>query len=173
MNRNIIVTIGFLIASAGICLADISAPPAWGQPNHLLTSRIEIKGRQFATGKPVHVSYTVHNLAEKPTRIWHSGFYSNHQIRVCDQNGKVVALTAFGQQCFNAFSPGGARDKNFPVDIKPGGEDNSDLEIQDLNRLYDLSAPGHYSVQVLYEEYQDGWQGQLWSNVIIIQIAAP
>jgi hypothetical protein len=58
------------------------------------------------------------------------------------------------------------------VDIKPRGEDKSDGEMQDIARLYDLSFPGLYSVQVLYEEYQDGWQGQLWSNVLIIQIVA-
>jgi hypothetical protein len=104
--------------------------------------------------------------------IWHSGFWSNHQIRVCDPNGRLVALTAFGRERFNSFSPGGERNKNFPVDLKPDGEDKSDGEMLDIARLYDLAAPGLYSVQVLYEEYQGGWEGRLWSNVIIIQITA-
>jgi hypothetical protein len=127
-------------------------------------------GRQFGQGKPIPVSYSVKNLAKTPTRIWHSGFWPNHQIRVCDQNGKLAPLRAFGQERFKAFSPGGSRHKNFSVDIKPGDEDKSDGGLQDIAELYDLSAPGIYSVQALYEEYQGGWEGQLWSNVLIIQI---
>jgi len=165
-----IVLIALLPATA--CAIDDSSKPTWGHPNHGLTSGIAITGRQFAAGKPILLSYTVQNLTKKPVRIWHSGFWPNHQLRVCDQNGKLATLRPFGQERFNAFSPGGERRKNFPVEIAPGEEDKSDGEMQDIAQLYDLSAPGIYSVQVLYEEYQGGWEGQLWSNIIIIQIVA-
>ena len=170
MKHLIIWSLGVLVCT-GAYSADPSEPAAFGHPNHGLVSRIEITGRKFTPDKPISVSYTVKNLATMPTRIWHSGFWANHQIRVCDQNGKLVALRDFGRERFKAFSPGGARDKNFPVDIKPGGEDKSNgtIDMQDITRLYDLSSPGIYSVQALYEEYQGGWEGQLWSNVIIIQ----
>lgn len=172
MKHLILWPLGLLIGSV-VCSADPPETGAFGHPNHGLASHVEISGRQFTAGKPVLVSYTVQNLAATPTRIWHSGFWANHQIRVCDQNGKLAALSAFGQERFKAFSPGGARNKNFPVDIKPGSEDKSDGDTQDITRLYDLSSPGIYSVQALYEEYQGGWEGQLWSNVIVIHIVNP
>ena len=172
MKHLIIWSLGLLVGTA-VYSADPPEPAAFGQPNHGLASCIEIIGRQFTPDKPILASYTVKNFATTPTRIWQSGFWANHQIRVCDQNGKLVALRAFGQERFKAFSPGGSRNKNFPIDINPGSEDKSDGDMQDITRLYDLSSPGIYSVQALYEEYQGGWEGQLWSNVIIIQIVNP
>jgi hypothetical protein len=143
-----------------------------GQPNRGLVSRIEIKERKFAVGAPIVMSQIVRNVGEKPLTVWHSGFWSNHQIRVCDQDGKLVPLTPAGKERLGAFSPGGERTKNISIELKPGEEDVSDGANRDVTALYDLTTPGIYSVQALYEEYQGNWEGQLWSNVIVIQIVA-
>ena len=95
----------------------------------------------------------------------------NHRIRVCDRAGALVALTPAGRQRYDAFSPGGDRHKNFQGTIQPGKEDASEGDC-DVTQFYDLAKPGIYSIQYLYEEYQGGWEGQLWSNVVIIEITA-
>ena len=169
MKHLILWMLGLLL-STGVGFADPSKPAATGHPNRGLKSRIQMTGRQFAPAEPILVSYSVKNVAQTVTTVWNSGFWPNHQIRVCDQNGKLAALREFGKERFNAFDPGGERAKNFPVELKPGAEDKLGDGLQDLARLYDLTSPGIYSVQVLYEEYQGGWEGRLWSNVIIIQI---
>lgn len=42
----------------------------------------------------------------------------------------------------------------------------------DLAELYDLSKPGKYTVQYIYEERQGGWEGKLPSNLLAFEIAA-
>ena len=56
------------------------------------------------------------------------------------------------------------------MEMAPGKDDATEGNYN-LLELYDLKKPGLYSVQYLYEEYQSGWQGQVWSNVVVIEIA--
>jgi hypothetical protein len=52
-----------LLSAASYAIDDSTKSEAWGHPNHGLTSRIEITGRQFAPAKSILVLYTVRNLA--------------------------------------------------------------------------------------------------------------
>src|SRR5262249_28391869 len=56
-----------------------------------------------------------------------------------------------------------------PVKVPPGGEDAA-YEQYDLTRLYDLSKPGRYTVQYVYEEKLGGWEGRLPSNEAAFEI---
>jgi hypothetical protein len=53
--------------------------------------------------------------------------------------------------------------------IKPGEIDNA-LSSYDISKFFTMTKPGVYSVQYLYEEYQGGWEGKLWSNIVKIKI---
>lgn len=153
-----------LAASSAIALA---APT--GEPSKGLATRIEMAGTKFKAGDPIQVRYVKANVSGKPLTIWHSAFWPNHRIRVCDQSGELAPLTEQGKVRYKAFSPGGERGKNAPWEIAAGKEDATEGNY-DLRDLYDLKKPGLYSVQYLYEEYQSGWQGQAWSNVLIIEV---
>jgi hypothetical protein len=144
------------------------AAPA-GEPSKGLVTRLEIAETKFKVGEPIQVRYTKTNVSDRPLTLWHSGFWPNHRIRVCDQRGELAPLTEQGQLRFKAFAPGGGRDKNFPNELAPGKD--APEPAYNLLDLYDLRKPGLYSVQYLYEEYQSGWQGQVWSNVLVIEIA--
>jgi hypothetical protein len=144
------------------------AAPA-GEPSKGLVTRIEIDRTRFTVGEPIPVRYTKTNVSAQPLSVWHSGFWPNHRIRVCDRLGELAPLTEAGKARFKAFAPGGARDKNFPSQLAPGKD--APEPTYNLLEFYDLKTPGIYSVQYLYEEYQSGWQGQVWSNVLIIEIA--
>src|SRR5262249_50624724 len=73
---------------------------------------------QFEVGEAVPVKYVVLNVSRMEQIVWHSGFWANHLILVKDADGKEPPLTPFGQRCRRAFSPGGERSKNVPVERK-------------------------------------------------------
>jgi hypothetical protein len=156
-----------VLVLAASCAIGFAVPS--GEPSKGLATRIELAATKFAVGDSIEVRYTKTNVSEKPLSVWHSGFWPNHRIRVCDQLGALAPLTEQGKLRFKAFAPGGARDKNFPNELAPGKD--APEPAYNLLDMYDLKKPGLYSVQYLYEEYQSGWQGQVWSNVVIIEIA--
>jgi RNA polymerase sigma factor (sigma-70 family) len=134
-----------------------------------LRARVSLLRDKFTVGDPIEASYLVKNVSKEEQTLWHSGFWPNHQVIVRDLAGKEPPLTDFGRQARRAFSPGGERTKNFPVKVPPGGEDATEGKL-DLLRLYDLSNPGLYSVQYIYEEKQGGWEGRLPSNVVRFEV---
>jgi len=146
------------------------APPApapaaddFGAEVKGLRAKVTLARAKFAVGEAIEVTYVVKNVSKEEQTVWHSGFWPNHLILVKAADGKEPALTAFGKECRAAFSPGGVRKKNAPVDVPPGGEDAA-YERYDLTRLYHLSKSGRYTVQYIYEEKQGGWEGRLPSN---------
>jgi RNA polymerase sigma factor (sigma-70 family) len=127
--------------------------------------------QKFVASDRIVVSYVVKNVSKEEQTLWHCGFWPNHQIIVKDAGGKEPPLTAFGQQCRKAFAPGGERGKNVAVKVPAGGEDAA-YEQYDLTKLYDLSKPGRYTVQYVYEEKQGGWEGRLPSNAAAFEMVA-
>src|SRR5262249_19213000 len=128
-----------------------------------LRARVSLAKEKFPVGVPIEVKDVVKNVSKEEQTLWHSGFWPNHLVIVRNADGKEPALTEFGQQRRKAFSPGGERFKNVPVKVRAGGEDTA-YEQYDLTKLYDLSTPGRYTVQYVYEEKQGGWDGRLPSN---------
>ena len=129
-----------------------------------LRAKVTLARSKFAVGQPIEVAYAVKNVSKVEQVLWHSGFWPNHQILVRDVAGKEPPLTLMGQQGRDAFAPGGGRGKNVPWKVEPGKEDATEGAC-DLTKLYDLTRPGRYTVQYVYEERQaGGWQGHLPSN---------
>jgi RNA polymerase sigma factor (sigma-70 family) len=135
-----------------------------------LRAKVTLAKKRFKVGEAIPVKYTVKNVSKVEQIVWHSGFWFNHLILVRDAKGKEPPLTVLGQQCRKSFSPGGPRKKNAPVKIPPDREDTA-YEQYDLAKLYDLSKPGRYTVQYVYEEKQGGWEGRLPSNTAGFEIA--
>jgi RNA polymerase sigma factor (sigma-70 family) len=136
-----------------------------------LRAKITLPKKKFTVGAEIPVTYTVKNVSKVEQTLWHSGFWPNHLILVRDAGGKEPPLTALGQQDRKAFAPGGDRWKNVAVKVPAGGEDAA-YEKYDLAKLYDLSAPGRYTVQYIYEEKQGGWEGRLPSNEAAFEVVA-
>jgi hypothetical protein len=147
-------------------LADEFGPEVKG-----LRAKVTLAKEKFEAGEAIPVKYVVKNVSRGEQIVWHSGFWSNHLILVHDAGGKEPPLTPFGQQRRQAFSPGGERGKNSPWTVSAGGEDTA-YEQYDLAKLYDLSRPGRYTVQYVYEEKQGGWEGRLPSNKAAFEVVA-
>lgn len=137
-----------------------------------LRAKVTLARQKFVVGKPIVAAYAVKNVSKAEQVLWHSGFWPNHQILVRDAAGKEPPLTPLGKQCRDAFAPGGERGKNVPWKVGAGKEDATE-GAYDLAKLYDLTRPGRYTVQYVYEEKQaGGWRGRLPSNEAGFEILA-
>ncbi len=134
-----------------------------------LRSRITLPREKFTVGEAIPVTYVIKNFSKDEQTTWHSGFWPNHMIVVKDADGKEPPLTERGRQVRKAFAPEGGRDKNAPVKLKPGAEDSAWTKY-DLQELYDLSKPGRYTVQYVYQE--GALANRLPSNVVNFEIVA-
>jgi hypothetical protein len=137
-----------------------------------LRSRITLERSAVRAGEPVRVAYVVRNVSDTERTVWHCGFWPNHRIIVRDEVGNEPPLTNLGREARAAFDPTGKRRKNFPVRLYPGTKDVSQGSY-DLTTLFDLSRPGNYSVQYVYEESQAGWSGRLESNIASFRVSPP
>jgi len=117
-------------------------------------------------GKPIKLRYEVRNWGAKPHSLWHSGFWTNHRVRVYDTDGEELPLTTRGQEVRKAFAPRGKRDKNVDWKLAPGKTDATEGAI-DLREFFALSKPGTYLVQVEYEE-----EFRVLSNVLPLRITS-
>jgi|GEM_PF-3534449 len=138
----------------------------YGPESKGLRSKITLAKTKFKVGEPILVTYEIKNFSGEPKTVWHSGFWPNHEIVVMNSEGKEPELTAGGKQVRNAFSPQGQREKNVPYSLKPGAEDKA-WEKYDVLGLYDLSKPGKYAVQYIYEE-----NVRVVSNMVSFEIEA-
>jgi hypothetical protein len=147
-------------------------PPAdeFGPEVKGLRASVTLPRRTFRVDEPIVPEYVVKNVSRTDQVLYHSGFWANHQVLVRDAAGREAVWTDEGQRRRAAFSPGGERGKNAPWALKPGEVDATEAR-HDLTRLYNLSLPGRYTVQYVYEEKQaGGWQGRLPSNVAAFEI---
>jgi RNA polymerase sigma-70 factor (ECF subfamily) len=137
-----------------------------------LRAKVSLARDKFEVGELILAAYVVKNVSNVEQTLWHSGFWPNHLIIIKDADGKEPPLTEHGKECRRVFSPGGERlRKNVAVKVPAGGEDAA-YEKCDLTKLYDLSRPGRYTVQYVYEEKQGGWEGRLPSNEAAFEVVA-
>lgn len=159
----------FIVQVVSALAADIPGEKDFGAEVKGLRTKVSLVKAVVSSGQPVEIHFVKRNVSNEILVIWHSGFWPNHQIVVKDEKGQDAALTVFGKQTRAAFSPGGDRDKNFPMELKPDTADDSEGG-GDLAHYFDLSKPGKYSVQIIYEEKQRGWNGRVVSNVASFEI---
>ncbi|MDD5422497.1 MAG: hypothetical protein PHT32_03635 [Candidatus Omnitrophica bacterium] len=137
----------------------------WGAANNGLIAKIWTETMEFQAGESIVVYYIVKNISDEEIITWHSGFWPNHLIVVTMPDGNKVTSKDMGL----SFDPGGQRSKNALWLIKPNEIDNA-LSCYDISKFFAMDKPGVYFVQYLYEEYQGGWEGKLWSNISKIKI---
>jgi RNA polymerase sigma factor (sigma-70 family) len=136
-----------------------------------LRARVTIAQQHYAVGEPIQAKYVVKNVSKVKQTLWHSGFWPNHLILVRDAQGKKPLLTPEGRLRRRAFAPVGEWSKKIPWTLQPGVEDPTEGNY-DLTTLFDLTNPGRYTVQYLYEARQGFWEGMLLSNKASFEVVA-
>ncbi|MEO6907642.1 MAG: hypothetical protein ABI210_07100 [Abditibacteriaceae bacterium] len=95
----------------------------------------------FDAGEPVAVTVSLKNISDKMLSF-PSGYFNEYQVTVKDSNGNIVPLTRYSNQ------PKAGMKTNFgigPMDLFKGEETQRTFL---LNRLYDLTEVGEYSVSI-------------------------
>jgi hypothetical protein len=134
-----------------------------------LRSCIWLDSQDLGARQKVLVHHKIQNVSDGEIVLWQSGFWPNNTIVVLNDRSESVKLTKEGRRNLAAFSPGGDRNKNFPVRLK--SNESIDINTLDLRRFFVFASPGNYTVRFIYEEYQDGgWQGKLTSNELRFRI---
>jgi hypothetical protein len=139
-----------------------------------LRGRVGFEKETFAVGEPILATYMEANFSAKEQGLLDRGFWSNHLVFVRDAQGKEVPLTACGQELRDTFGPQGPAKMSVRVvtwNPPPGGTGPS--FGHDLTKIFDLSRPGRYTVQYVYEVQGQGhWEGRLPSNEATFEIIA-
>ncbi len=118
---------------------------------------------------PILIEFAFSNNSKHSISFWQSGFFPNTLIDLSDPRRKPVKLTPEGVRLRKTFSPGGERDQNFSVTLKPGQRYR--IETFDLRRMFEMKADNAYFLTITYEErQQDGWQGRITSNEIRFKV---
>jgi len=136
----------------------------YGPEVHGLQARVTLSQHGYRIGVPIVALCEVKNISSTEQILWHSGFWPNHLLLVKDVKGDELPLTPQGNLTRNDFNPGGERVKNYPERVAPGKKSTEEGGF-DLTKLYQLRRPGLYSVQMIYEEHQRGWNGRVTSNL--------
>lgn len=125
----------------------------------------------FTDAEPIIVSSTFSNVSSATVIFWDSGLWPNTKVELFDSNMHAVAMTQEGIARRAVFSPGGSRDKNVPVQLRPLGV--YPAESFDLRPLFMIRANSTYFIELTYEERQaDHWKGKLLSKIVRIKTSS-
>lgn len=107
------------------------------------------------------------NVGQSELRVWESGFWPNTFIVCRNEAGETPPVTTDAKKLLNAFAPGGPRDKNVLITLKPYQVHNGDSVL--LERVFVLDPSMTYFVHVVYEERAEhAWKGKTKSNTVRI-----
>lgn len=107
------------------------------------------------------------NIGKSDLEIWESGFWPNTLLTCHDEAGISPPTTVEGQRLLNAFNPGGSRDKNVSIRLKPFQVHNGDPVL--LERVFVMDPAKTYFVSAVYEERaESGWGGRVGTNPVRI-----
>ena len=152
-----------LVILAIIC--GCSREPFPGEPVEGLELHAWVGKTNFSNAEPIIVSSSFSNASSTTIVFWDSGFWPNTKVELFDSNMNPVTMTEEGLARRRAFSPGGRRDKNVPIHLRPS--EVIQAEPFDLRSLFITKANAAYFVQLTYEERQpDHWRGKLRSNLV-------
>jgi hypothetical protein len=119
--------------------------------------------------EPILISYKIKNTTTDTIEIWHCGFWCNNRITVTDFNNTELQRTQWGKTTLGAFSPGGNRNKNFPITLAPN-ETDSAYEQTDLKKHFIFNSPGVYNVTFLYHETFGKSEVKIQSNSVTVEL---
>ena len=150
-----------LISLAGIL---VSSAAQTSQPTFSVT--IAAAQGPFQAGSPIKIDITIKNVSDHEIRVEREAIQSmgesTHEFDVRDSNGNPVPETRYYRRFKDPLTWHNYRRSI----LAPGGTAKDEVT---LNKLYDLSIPGEYTVQA--RRHNDFYSGE-WvkSNTIKITV---
>jgi hypothetical protein len=122
------------------------------------------------SGSGVGGQVTITNQSNHPITYHNTSRYCDYSVRVLTNTGAPAPETSFKKQMDKVVDCSGSglriTGRNILVTLKPGESDSEQILITEL---YDMSAPGEYSVQV---ERTFPEIGHFRSNVASVKVSA-
>lgn len=152
-----------------------SGAPFYGEASNGVALAIQMnlsRLGQVDAGKPLRLTITVKNTSTNALKLPHAGLWPAYlRFVVKNAEGKELTLTETGKKALDPKET--ARGKIGPPELPlPTNSTISSFGGNDLAELFDLSKPGRYTVQVIYEETDgEGWHGKAASNTVEFEVA--
>jgi hypothetical protein len=139
--------------------------PQWGKATEDLAISIQAARPRYKVGEPVTLDVRLKNVGKTPTRIVVRPDWGDYTLEV-RRGSTVVPKTPFAEQMIEAAALGPRAN----AELGPGEVRTTRFE---LDKGFDLSAPGSYKVIVTRGTYKKGTLDQfatVTSNDLTLQI---
>jgi len=135
-------------------------------PEESLKITIVAAQNSVNAGDPIEITVTMKNMSDHDITMVAVGSNSkaelNYEIITRDKNGEMLNKTIYGKGL-----KGGVAGSRKLFTLKPGAEIT---ETSDINKLYDMSMPGEYIIQVEKELPASEGKGTIKSNTITVTV---
>lgn len=117
--------------------------------------------------EPVNLRLTIKNVSKRVRFIRETSAIEQYRLVVLDERGKPAPVTEYGEK---ELKPKEDHLGRMMKAIEPGEESRNTIEV---NKLYDMSSPGTYSVTAWRISYdKDGMEaGSVQSNKVSVRVA--
>lgn len=145
-------TVIAMVLCVGLCVTTLSGGTGqgeetsvsrWGPTSRGCRLSIQATQPSFRYDQPIRVELILANVGEKPVRIFEEPVMVMYRIQVKSPDGEAAPLTAEGQRQMKELENEAARRS---ITINPG-KTFSDRIVM-LNRLYDMTIQGEYTVTI-------------------------
>jgi len=179
-----VLLVFFIILS----LVAFGAPPA-GAETVPVSTTISVPKNTAKLGSPVLVEITLRNISDNEIFVSEEPNFrqgeTNYLVQMWDSKGQPVPETDYYRRYKCAFGEGPCNSSELPstfvgsswsVRLAPGAalknENVPDTDVVDLNKLFRLTAPGEYKVQVQRddEHLQGGHRPSEYSKSNVLTI---
>src|SRR5262249_21543663 len=149
-------------------IGEVSGPVVIQSHAQELSLKITIVAAQNSVkaGDPIEITVTMKNMSDHDITMVAVGSNSkaelNYEIIARDKNGEMLNETIYGKGL-----KGGVAGSRKLFTLKPGAEIT---ETSDINKLYDMSMPGEYVIQVEKELPASEGKGMIKSNTITVTV---
>ena len=135
-------------------------------PEESLKITIAAAQNSVMAGDPIKIAVTMKNISDHDIKLVAMGSNStaelNYEIIARDKNGEMLNETIYGKD-IKGWLPGSRK----LFTLKPGAEIT---ETSNINKLYDFSMPGEYTIQVERKLPASEGKGTVKSNTITITV---
>src|SRR5579862_10061367 len=132
-----------LVLASGIVPLDRGLSEDHEKPAFSISASVAAK--VIKAGSPVPVSFKFLNSSDHAVTLTDTDPECDYRITVIDEQGRPIRLTEVGQTIYKSTTCQGTIIRRNLTTLDPG---ESEEEIIDAARLFDVTEPGKYTVRV-------------------------
>jgi hypothetical protein len=138
----------------------------WGPKTDGLAISVYVARPSYRAGEQIDLHLDLKNAGSSPAILVRQSAWADYSLVMRTQNGVELPPTPYVQDRIEAAMEG----RQATSELQPGQMTEDTLE---LDRAYDLSVPGRYTIRVTRKVFRPGNYGEmvtLTSNELIIEL---